>query len=341
MRKPRGIIVLDGADATGKTTLANHFREAYGAKYLHLRVHSKMWKWHLAAVDRAARLADDHLVVIDRLWLSEQAYGQTFRGGPAYDLGARCLDRVLQRYGALNVVCVRRNLTEHLAEFEKLKTTRPEKFDAIRDVAVLYYDLVHGNVGHAGDTYLDQLIRWGDYTKRTDVAAYDLDLMRNVPGRLDRVANQLLANLRMYRDWSGCDELTYANQNVVGSPARAKYLFVGEAVTPNHGSRLPLWPFVSDDRLNSATWLNRALHAIKFDETAALWTNAESPDPQLKRLLDQYPGLRIITFGLVAAAAVHQTGRKAYRALRHPQWERRFNQHNLIGYAQRIQEALQ
>jgi hypothetical protein len=103
---PVGIVVLEGADASGKTTLARHLVDRYGARYLHSTRRREVWRWHLGALRWAVRESASRLVVLDRLWLSEQVYGQVFRGGPAYDLGARCLDRVLLRYGAVTVLCV-------------------------------------------------------------------------------------------------------------------------------------------------------------------------------------------------------------------------------------------
>ena len=95
-----GIVVLEGANAAGKTTLARHLVERYGARYLHSRPTRDPWRRHVAMLRRAVALSERHLVVLDRHWLSEQVYGRVF-GSPAYDLGARCLDRVLRRYGAL------------------------------------------------------------------------------------------------------------------------------------------------------------------------------------------------------------------------------------------------
>lgn len=171
----RGIIILEGGDCSGKTTLARRLIDRYGARYIHNGVHRDVWKRHVAAFRYARRLAEDYLVVIDRLWLSEQIYGQIFRGGPAYDMGAWWLDKTLQDLGALTVLCVRDDQQRHNDHFAVMRQQRDEKFKDIRDVVKLYADLVHGDMTKSGDTYLDNWIRFGDYAKRDDVMLYDMD----------------------------------------------------------------------------------------------------------------------------------------------------------------------
>ena len=67
------IVILEGPDGVGKTTLANQFKEIKEKKvfYMHLRVHKNMKLWHSAS----ARLAfkkhkENKLVLLDRHWPS-------------------------------------------------------------------------------------------------------------------------------------------------------------------------------------------------------------------------------------------------------------------------------
>lgn len=335
MTKLRGIIVLEGADATGKTTLAKTLVRKFGARYLHLGIHRDIWRWHLAAVRRAVRLAEHHLVVVDRLWLSEQAYGQAFRGGPAYDLGARTLDRVLQRYGALTVLCVRRDFAGHMYHFERLKTERPEKFDGIERVAQLYYDLWSGNVAHPGDTYLDQLIRHQDFSNRIDVTHYDMDRTQG-SDEVEAVASRLAHRVnKMMID--RFDELRrFDRPNLVGSIQMPRFLFVGEGLSPKAGTE---WPFVWSDQLSAATWLNAALHRLHFDETTALWTNALHHDQWLFEVRSMFPGIKVIALGRLAHDHVRGAGIDCVM-LPHPQWHRRFQHKNPTDYDELLKEAM-
>ena len=59
----KGIIIVEGADCTGKTTLTQLFRKKFKARYMHLRIHKKMEVWHTATVRRAIRKKANTLYV--------------------------------------------------------------------------------------------------------------------------------------------------------------------------------------------------------------------------------------------------------------------------------------
>src|SRR5258708_10796608 len=112
------IIVLEGADQSGKTTLASHLVNVYGAYYMHAKVWKQMLKWHSGIMRRAVRLsARGELVVLDRHWISEFVYGSIFRGGPAYD-GARAahFDQLILQHG-IYILCVPSDPQGQLAPF--------------------------------------------------------------------------------------------------------------------------------------------------------------------------------------------------------------------------------
>ncbi len=73
------IILLEGPDGTGKTTLAHDLAEKHGLEYLHFDIPDKppldYWFETLINVNKP--------MVIDRLHLSEDAYGPVFRDGSA------------------------------------------------------------------------------------------------------------------------------------------------------------------------------------------------------------------------------------------------------------------
>src|ERR1041385_7985183 len=137
----RGIVVIEGADASGKTTLASVLVDRYGASYLHSTVRKEIWRWHVGALRLAVRRSRDQLVVLDRLWLSELVYGSVFRGGPAYDVGARCLDRVLRRFGAVTVLCAPRDLEAQEKRWRDGRAAgKHEHFDRVKEVITLCAD---------------------------------------------------------------------------------------------------------------------------------------------------------------------------------------------------------
>jgi len=82
----KGIIVLEGPDCTGKTTLANHLVKRYGAKYIHGTWSEEIEKNNhdilMNQIYLAKSVADDGgLVIIDRSWITEFIYADVFRGG--------------------------------------------------------------------------------------------------------------------------------------------------------------------------------------------------------------------------------------------------------------------
>lgn len=341
-----GIIVLEGADSSGKTMLARHLVEAHGAANLHSTVRRDTWRWHVGALRLAIRRAARQLVVMDRHWISEMVYGAVFRGGPAYDVGARCMDRVLRRYGALYVLAApldqRRQEERWVADAAHGKR---EHFNRVREVITLYADLRDGNVAHPGDGYLDQLIRFQDFTQRDDVLVYDMDGFQGPKAIRAFTDGILLPKLNMLKtrafpaDWT----------NISGraDATRSGYLFVGEALSPRCDTwapRIPRWPWCDNDRhLASATWLNQALHHLTMREDRMIFTNAIDEDnrlPQLLNLAEVWP-LKVIALGNVAADRIERLGHKDAVRVMHPQAHRRFHHHEgPEGYADMLRKVM-
>lgn len=95
-----GIIILEGPDASGKTTLANNLRRYYGLRgqavqYLHLRARKNVIAYQTVALAKA--FAFDGITILDRHWLSEEIYGAVYRSRtPASFSQARtCFDLLL------------------------------------------------------------------------------------------------------------------------------------------------------------------------------------------------------------------------------------------------------
>lgn len=172
----KGIIILEGADCSGKTTLATVIRSLGEHEYVHCGISDEVWKLHSGVVGRAGPLSADKLVIIDRLWLSEQVYGQAYRSGPAYDFGARFLDRLLTAAGAITVLCVPENTGRQKAIHQQRRSKGDEAFADAGPSIQLYWDLCHGDHSKPGGTYLDELIRTYNplrFTDRETVYVYD------------------------------------------------------------------------------------------------------------------------------------------------------------------------
>lgn len=87
--EPR-IIICEGADASGKSTLAKAIAEKWGGVYWHMTWNKKLGLAFEDYMMEAYRNAIENMrlgkiVVFDRFWISDLVYGTHFRGGPDFD----------------------------------------------------------------------------------------------------------------------------------------------------------------------------------------------------------------------------------------------------------------
>ncbi len=188
---PSGIVLVEGADASGKTTLVRHLVERHGARSMHGRVWRDMLRWHQGMMQRAVRLEKaGALVVLDRHWISELVYGPIFRGRASYDdFAAALFDSCVD----VTVLCVPSDARRHLERFEEMRRTRPEAFDRVEAVAIRYRDLLEGNVAHPGENLVDRFIRFQDFADGRTVVRHDIDDPRCT---VERTAREVLRFLR-------------------------------------------------------------------------------------------------------------------------------------------------
>ena len=104
----RGLIVIEGPDCTGKTTLCGELqRLCPDALYIHATYPyentSDVRVYHLNLLRRAMQESERRLVLLDRLWPSELVYGKVHRGGaqhPGYEVP---LDRLVRKVAGIYV----------------------------------------------------------------------------------------------------------------------------------------------------------------------------------------------------------------------------------------------
>lgn len=81
------IIVIEGPDFSGKSTLAADLMQKYrNHVYIHCAVTPNIHALHTNAILNAIKLSEDFTVIIDRLHYSELVYGPIFRNGVSYDV---------------------------------------------------------------------------------------------------------------------------------------------------------------------------------------------------------------------------------------------------------------
>lgn len=319
----KGIIVLEGADGTGKTTLAKALVTANGGKGVILhqtyRWKHKMPTYHLAAVHRAIKLqAQDQLVIIDRLWLSEYLYAKEFRGGTRWPGYGRQLQRVLTRFGAMYVFCSVNNRREYYLDCVRLVKDREELYPDPEAMARLNqnFEAEYWTSGVGPATLYDHHLDGDDQ---------GLNFATSVLDSLDCHQEQVLA--------TGL-QLSIVDTQVVGEVIKPCYIFIGEQ--PNPKVRALQWPWV--DLSNSATsYLDRVLIEAGIPEEECCFSNvltaAGEWNEELVYLIQQGYADRHPQYVLL--------GQRAQRAapnyylipedqsyyLKHPQWYRRFDYH--------------
>lgn len=105
-----GLVVLDGPDASGKTTLANTLAEKYDGEVIHFTWNEELEKnmdtYMMGTLLHAITLSKEKLVIIDRLWMSELVYSEVFRGGTKYDALHWDIRNLLNDINATQVICL-------------------------------------------------------------------------------------------------------------------------------------------------------------------------------------------------------------------------------------------
>ena len=351
-----GIIVLDGADGVGKSTLANHFIKEYGARYLHCGLYKDVFSRHIACLRLAERWASrGELVVIDRLYLSELAYGDSLRGGAKHPISIRCFDRLLLRMGAVQVICIQKDIQAHLARFVELKKKRDEKFNSQQVFNVMEYflyltgnhrenDLACVSTNYAA-TFRESL------NARVDVMVCEFEeQVQHFDSCIEAIINRL-HHLRSEQHPAG---LSVETPNLCGNTVKADYLIVGEGQPFNNDiSRKIRYPFISrDDKSSSALWLNRALDNLSIPESKLVLTNAIDlsywkTSDEVKSLVDEsrYKWKRVVALGRVAATRLFELGWKEdhdFVVIPHPRYAVNFKHrdHRWWWYTQVLGEAL-
>lgn len=130
------IIICEGVDASGKSTLINKLMERHPNNcYIHCAVTNDINSLHQNAIDTALVASQERWVFIDRLHLSETIYGTVFRNGPSYDVEA--FDKMItSRIPTLKKILCHVSKETSLAKHAERKDK--EMFDDIAKVWDMY-----------------------------------------------------------------------------------------------------------------------------------------------------------------------------------------------------------
>lgn len=299
-RKSERLIILEGPDCGGKTTLATELmkRLSNSVKIHHgpfPRVNrQQLPRFYLESMQ--PMLDRWHGLVMDRSWLSEQVYGPVFRGSNRVDdVCRRHLERIAMRHGAVVVLCLPpwEKVREKWAERKGLdpKAEMLENEDQLREVYDRYNKL---------ETDLP-VVRY-DYTTQAR-HGYWID---HLLGEIKRVGSAP-------HPWAA---------STVGN-IHSKVVLIGD--TPSEVTDfdcLKQWPFSSFAPQGSSRWLTQQLIEAKIPESALLWVNQESG----LYWLEQVWGRPVIALGQIASLAVSQLRwlENNTHDVAHPQHHKRF-----------------
>lgn len=336
MTKYKGLIVLEGCDGTGKTTLAKHLVEKYNGVYMHLGklTPGHEWETQTIALKDAIEMSKTKLMVMDRHFISECIYGSVYRQGSAFPVACRSMYRAIRRARGMIVLCAP-PVDWTVEHHTKLKETREEMYDSVRDVACRYLDLWQGNIlrPRQGDL-VEQWSAYGGVEGDSFMHFFRYDLSRDA-SRMERVAEMIVKVVDRDPDL-GLDFSQDTNA-VTGNIASGKRTFVLVGDEPNSSSPNE-WPFY--ENRGSSLWLNESLHRLAVPEDELCIVNINQPGGReaLSKIVE-HP-CRIVALGRKAYDGLIDAGFGPHAYVLHPQHARRFNHHDKQAYDKSLENAL-
>ncbi len=285
------LTIFEGPDGGGKSTAAQAFAKATGARYVHFsalpRVGKSLGRVYVEAMLPALLGYQD--VVFDRCWLSEMPYGAAFREGKdrLNNASRRMLERLAMRCGAVVVKC---QPAWETVKANYLSRKHIEMLDNEHQLKTVY-DLYAEQ-----PTDLPELVY--DYTKE-DLLTIS-KLMNDVESvRFPRHP----LNLASAGNWDG------------------EFVLVGRSFAERKDNdAFYQWPFASFSGEGCSQWLTDQLDSIEVGEDQILWLNA---DQDLSILYD-LNATKIVALGNEAYDQLYRLKIQA-QVVPHPQSWKRFN----------------
>jgi len=305
-----GVIVVEGPDCSGKSTLCNQLAELSGGKVIHMtyRFKNNMFEYNTAVLKQAWELSQTQLVILDRCYLSEIVYAKVFRNGGQWPLIDRLIEPVLQRLDYMGIYC---------DPFDGDVDSQVQAHAKQKDEAHAYEDEGYRKVVEQYSfqlSLLPQFKSWFRYNYHEDTAE----------GMLNRFLLRRHSRLSL-------PQLDHP-KNLTGDLRKARLLLIGEQANSKYRQKV-LWPF--HEYANSSLWLHRRLeHAcIPADRVCFMNAIVDGVDqtPDLYKVLTSSPAWAL-PLGAAAERVLEKAASRTLAAkvipqalwLRHPQYVKRF-----------------
>lgn len=286
MKTSKRLVILEGPDGAGKTTLANEL-VAKGFHYHHCGpyrgVTSGLPRLYVEAMLPTLLGLSD--VVMDRSWLSEPVYGPVYRGASRLDAVAiRMLERLAMRCETVVVLC-QPTLQAVLQSFRRRKGQ--EMLDSEAQLTDVYR-------------------RYTQLTTALPTVKYDYELM--TPEAL-------------IDDLEGAATIAHPLNFRTAGNKTARAALIGEAFAA-HKPDDPgyQWPFASFADQGCSRWLTQQLENAGIPENQLFWFNADQPVDEIIKLI---PDCHLVALGEKAAARVSPLRYDRF-SRPHPQYWKRF-----------------
>lgn len=304
---PFPIIVLEGADCSGKTTLGQFLSKRWDAAYIHAtyRFPKAMFNYHTAILNKAIKLSEKQPVIVDRWWPSELLYAEAFRNGSPWPMIGRMLDRVAIKQNVIYVGCIPSNANWQQSTFENRAAQGGEMFDKNDKVAELYR-------------------QWASsMANRHDFMLYDVVKQGSEMGRLADSIEERYGFLKAaaIKHWDDPDIKVWA-----GNSVNPEMLIIGEKANP--GYRREVWPFFEHD--NASLFVTNALENAGIHERQLAWYNPISHDETtnpalLKGLVENLKPKHVVSLGATADKICQIANLDVeHHKIRHPSYLMRF-----------------
>lgn len=152
------IVILEGPDGVGKSTLAKAIVDYHHGKCYYVHAHYRwahqMHLYHGAILRRALRKYHAGMpVVIDRLWISELIYGAIYRDGNYSHDYFHLIDQFCRAAKIMTVFCLPYDFDSYFDRYWQLKQERYEMYELderFKQIAYAYVNL-YNDMKHRPD----------------------------------------------------------------------------------------------------------------------------------------------------------------------------------------------